>query len=90
MTVWMAREFAPRRTVRAWRERGELPLPDFAEESKIALDDTRPLPAGGLCRFLMERKRLEELVRTAPDSTDEYMVGRDGSSRHSRWCWGAV
>ncbi len=23
--------------LRAWRDRGELPLPDFAEESKIAL-----------------------------------------------------
>ncbi len=33
--------------VRAWRERGELPLPDFAEESKIALDDTVRYPPAG-------------------------------------------
>ncbi len=33
--------------VRAWRERGELPLPDFAEESKIALDDTVRYPPEG-------------------------------------------
>ena len=33
--------------VRVWRERGELPLPDFAEESKIALDDTVRYPPEG-------------------------------------------
>jgi hypothetical protein len=33
--------------VRAWRERGELPLPDFAEESKIALDDSVGYPPEG-------------------------------------------
>jgi MscS family membrane protein len=33
--------------VRAWRERGELPLPDFAEESKITLHDTVRYPPEG-------------------------------------------
>ncbi len=33
--------------VRAWRERSELPLPDFAEDSKIALDDTVRYPPEG-------------------------------------------
>jgi MscS family membrane protein len=33
--------------VRVWRERGELPLPDFAEESKIALGDSVRYPPEG-------------------------------------------
>ncbi len=33
--------------MRAWREQSELPLPDFAEESKIALDDTVRYPPEG-------------------------------------------
>jgi MscS family membrane protein len=33
--------------VRAWRERSELPLPDFAEKAKIALDDTVRYPPEG-------------------------------------------
>ena len=33
--------------VRAWRERGELPLPDFAEETKIALGDSVRFPPEG-------------------------------------------
>lgn len=33
--------------VRAWREHGELPLPDFAEDAKIALDDTVRYPPTG-------------------------------------------
>ena len=33
--------------VRAWRERGELPLPDFAEKSKTALNDTVRYPPEG-------------------------------------------
>lgn len=33
--------------VRAWRERGELPHPDFAEEARIALNDTVPYPPEG-------------------------------------------
>ena len=37
--------------VSAWRERGGLPLPDFAEESKIALDDTVRYPPEGSAAF---------------------------------------
>ncbi len=33
--------------MRTWRERGELPLPDFAEESKTALYDTVRYPPEG-------------------------------------------
>ncbi len=33
--------------VRGWRERGELPLPDFAAEAKIALDDSVRYPPEG-------------------------------------------
>ncbi len=33
--------------VRAWRERGELQLPDFAEESKLVLHDTVRYPPEG-------------------------------------------
>ncbi|TDJ14653.1 MAG: mechanosensitive ion channel family protein [Deltaproteobacteria bacterium] len=33
--------------VRAWRELGELPLPDFAEEAKITLDDSLSYPPEG-------------------------------------------
>ena len=38
--------------VRAWRERGELPLPRFAKESKDRAPDTvRATRRKGLCRF---------------------------------------
>ena len=37
--------------VRAWREGSELPIPDFAEEAKIALDDTMRYPPEGSAAF---------------------------------------
>ena len=54
-TTYLARDDEPdgervrsaEEQVRAWRERGELPLPDFAEESKNALDDTVRYPPEG-------------------------------------------
>ncbi len=41
--------------VRAWRERGELPLPDFAEESKNAFDDTVRYPPEGSAASIGKR-----------------------------------
>ncbi len=54
-TTYLAHDDAPdeervraaEEQVRAWRKQGELPLPDFAADAKIALDDTVRYPPSG-------------------------------------------